>query len=333
MAKAPSINTDILAPIPAEAHQETITESQIAAIGQEYNQDRAIANQMLGQIQMSRAISKFTDVVSLQKLKQIKETKSYRALSGQKGIDRQGNEIADVGTFDGFCRALGTSASKIDEDLKNLDIFGEEALSQLTQAGVGYRELRQYRKLPSDQRTALIEAAKEGDKDTLLELAEDLISKHVKEKSDLESQVTELQADSEAKDKIIESKNTKLDDLEKTLHKMRNRTTDWTPRAFEISAEATKVAAQALESLDRLDTLRDVILTEDFGEGDHEAAIEAMACVYFDAVDQLLLKASEVMVACEHVFSGYKDRARPLINVFDTRLDTETAQQASGEAE
>lgn len=329
MAKAPSINTDILAPIPAEAHQETIMESQIAAIGQEYNQGRDLVNQLLGQAQAFQAAGDLLRTFGVSKLAIVKENKLYRELAGVKTPN--GSELK--GTWVEFCGLLGISDDKANQDIANLQAFGEYALEQMQRIGIGYRDLRQFRKLPSDQRTALIEAAKEGDKDTLLELAEDLISKHIKEKSDLESQVTELQADSEAKDKIIESKNSKLDDLEKTLHKMRNRTTDWTPRAFEISAEATKVAAQALESLDRLDTLRDVILTEDFGEGDHEAAIEAMACVYFDAVDQLLLKASEVMVACEHVFSGYKDRARPLINVFDTRLDTETAQQASGEAE
>ena len=313
----------------ARLEEAGLAAQQLGQLQASYNAERDLVNQLLGQAQMADAISKLTATVAVSKMAYVKETKLYQQLAGTK--DRDGRGLN--GTWEEFCKLLGTSAPKVNEDIANLQAFGEDALESMSRMGIGYRDLRQFRKLDSDQRTALIEAAKDGDKDTLLELAEDLISKHVKEKSDLESQVTELQADSEAKDKIIESKNSKLDDLEKTLHKMRNRTSDWTPRAFEISAEATKVAAQALESLDRLDTLRDVILTEDFGEGDHEAAIEAMACVYFDAVDQLLLKASEVMVACEHVFSGYKDRARPLINVFDTRLDTETAQQASGEAE
>lgn len=304
-----------------------IAAQQLGQLQASYSDERDLLNQMMGQIQMADAMSKLTTVVSLSKLAHIKETKLYRAFAGKSGIASDGSAIPDVGTWAGFCRAIGTSANKVDEDILNLRVFGEDALDSLTQIGAGYRELRQYRKLPSDQRTALIEAAKEGDKDTLLELAEDLISKHVNEKTTLESEVAELKADSEAKDKIIKSKNAKLDDLEKTLHKMRNRTTDWTPRAFEISAETTKAAAQALEQLDKLDTLRDVILTEDFGEGDHDAAVEAMACVYFDAVDQLTLKVAEVMAACEQVFSGYKDRARPLLEVFKPE------QQAAGETE
>ncbi|MFT4191660.1 MAG: hypothetical protein QM617_09090 [Comamonas sp.] len=155
--------------------------------------ERDLANQLLGQIQMSRAISRFTDVVSLQKLKYIKENKSYRALSGQKGYDRDGQEITDVGTFDGFCRALGTSASKVDEDLKNLQVFGEEALAQLTQAGAGYRELRQYRRLPEDEQKALVEVAATGDKEAFLELAETIIAKNAKDKAELRQELADLE--------------------------------------------------------------------------------------------------------------------------------------------
>jgi len=323
MAKAPTINTDILAPISTEAHQETIAESQIAAIGQDYSQGRDLVNQLLGQAQAFQAAGDLLRTFGVSKLAIVKENKLYRDLAGTKTPN--GSELK--GTWVEFCNLLGISDDKANQDIANLQAFGEDALEQMQRIGIGYRDLRQFRKLPQDQRTALIEAAKTGDKDTMLELAEDLISKHIKEKTELESQVQELEADSEAKDKIIESKNTKLDDLEKTLHKMRNRTSDWSPRAFEISAETTTAAAQALECMDKLDTLRDVILNEDFGEGDHEAAVEAMASVYFDAVDQVLLKVSEVMAACEHVFAGYKDRARPLLEAFNTE------QQAAVEVE
>ncbi len=164
----------------------------------EYSDDRDIANQIWGQIQMAGAISKFTTVVGLMKLKELKERKLYQALSGKKGIDKNGNEIPDVGTWDGFCRALHTSANKVDEDLLNLKIFGEDALEQLTSIGAGYRELRQYRKLPEDQKTALIEVAKAGDKEALVELAEEFIAKNAKEKEQLKKENSNLQADYKA---------------------------------------------------------------------------------------------------------------------------------------
>ncbi|GAB1439198.1 MAG: hypothetical protein ACQEWL_07940 [Pseudomonadota bacterium] len=150
-------------------------------------ESRDLVNQLLGQVQMARSFAKFADVVSLTKLQHIKESKIYRALAGKKGFDLDGNEIADVGTWDGFCQALGLSRSKVDEDLTNLTAFGEDALKQLSAVGAGYRELRQYRKLPADQQQALIEVAKEGDKESLMELAEELIAKQVKEKEALKA--------------------------------------------------------------------------------------------------------------------------------------------------
>jgi hypothetical protein len=286
-----------------------------AAIQADYNENRDLVNQMLGQIQMSRAISKFTDVVSLSKLKQIKETKMYRAAAGQKMVGLSGEEIADVGTWAGFCQALGVSASKIDEDLTNLDAFGEDALKQLNSIGVGYRELRQYRRLPQDERAALIEAAKVGDKDELLELAESLISKHAKEKEALTVELTEVQSNYEAQGAVIKKKDEKLNTLEKQLHKQRNRAGDWHPRASEIAIETTRHAAETLEALDKLETMRNAILTEEFGEADRDTAIEAMAVVYYDAVSQIAGRLAEVMADCEEVFVGYKEKARPMLDV------------------
>lgn len=193
-------------------HVETLArEADLVAIKQGLSDDRDLVNQLLGQVQMARSFARFADVVSLTKLKHIKETKMYRALAGKKAFDPDGNEIADVGTFDGFCQALGLSRSKVDEDLTNLTAFGEEAMKSLSAIGIGYRELRQYRRLPEDQKTALIEVAQSGDKDAFLELAEDLIAKHAREKEEAQRQIDELKAEEKAKDELLADKNKLLD--------------------------------------------------------------------------------------------------------------------------
>lgn len=235
--------------VPDAALNEEVLQAPatLAAMTQSLSEERDLANQLLGQIQMSRAISKFTDVVSLQKLKHIKETKMYRALAGQKGFDRDGNEIADVGTFDGFCRALGTSASKVDEDLANLNAFGEEALQQLSQIGAGYRELRQYRRLPEDEKTALIEVAKAGDPAAFLDLAEELIAKHAKEKETLAKQVEDATADLDVTREILADEKaahsqTKID-LQKAARRIERLSAEEAER--ELRKEAAIVAFEA----------------------------------------------------------------------------------------
>ena len=230
----------------------------LAALQAGYNDERDLANQIFGQIQMGMAISKFTDVVSLQKLKHIKETKMYRALSGQKGVDRDGAEIPDVGTFDGFCRALGTSASKVDEDLKNLAVFGEDALAQLTKAGAGYREQRQYRRLPEDQKAALTEAAKAGDKDSFLELAEDLIAKHAKEKQALAQKNSELEKDAQATGRVLADKQSEITKLQtQVATKKYLPHVDWPEAMKGYIEQAQKAGNEVCNALDALKTIRE----------------------------------------------------------------------------
>ena len=118
----------------------------------------------------------------------------YKNLKGRKNV----NGLLFSGTWEEFCQLLGMSRVKVDDDIANLRILGEEALESMSRMGIGYRELRQYRKLPEDQKTALIEVAKAGDKESLVELAEEFISKNNKEKDLLKKENSNLQADYKA---------------------------------------------------------------------------------------------------------------------------------------
>lgn len=175
-------------------------EARMSQAAGAYSADRDLMNQILGQIQMAEAISKFTTVVGLTKMAHIKETKLYRALAGKKGTDQDGNEIPDVGTWDGFCRATGSSANKVDEDLLNLRAFGEDAMRQLSSIGAGYRDLRKLRALPDDTRTALLDspeakqALASGDKDALRELIDDMAAAHQRERDKNDKCITDLKA-------------------------------------------------------------------------------------------------------------------------------------------
>jgi len=121
------------------------------------------------------------------------------------------------GTWAEYCELLGTSANKVDEDLTNLRTFGEDAMESLTRIGAGYRELRQLRKLPDDQQSALIEVAKLGDKDAFVELAEEIIVKHAKEKETLTADLAEATENYEAQGAVLKKKDEKLNTLEKQL--------------------------------------------------------------------------------------------------------------------
>lgn len=217
-----------------------------AALLEHQNEERDTLNQIIGQIQMTDAIAKLTTVVGLSKLAHIKETRMYKALAGKKGVDRHGNEIADVGTWEGFCLAVGTTRQKADEDILNLRQFGEEALENLTRIGAGYRELRQYRKLPADQKKALIEIAATGDKEGFVELAEEIISKHSKEKEQLQADLDEARADYDAQSQLLKKTRDDLDQTKLALDKAKYRILTQKPDDVEhqLRTETAAIAAE-----------------------------------------------------------------------------------------
>lgn len=185
------------------------------AAASNYSDERDLMNQMWGQIQMADAVSKLTTVVGLQKLAHIKEAKLYKALQGKTITDADG-ETTTVGTWAGFCKAIGSSQQKVDEDLMNLTAFGEEALAQLTAVGAGYRELRKLRRLPEDERLAI---ARAPDKETLLELIDDLATKHATEKAKLEVDLKAASETLEIRDRQIKAKDEKINELDAALAK------------------------------------------------------------------------------------------------------------------
>lgn len=289
-----------------QAHAITLAnEAELHAIKGEYSEERDVINQILGQVQMARSFARFADVVSLTKLKHIKETKMYRALAGKKAFDPEGNEIADIGTFDGFCQALGLSRSKVDEDLTNLAAFGEEALNSLAAIGAGYRELRQFRKLPADQKAALIETAKTGDKDSFLELAEDLIAKHAKEKEALSKQVETLQVESEAKARLLQDKNAKIDELTT----LKASVSPWDEKVAQFKLDTVNHFNRLEEGVGQLYLIHGAILQEDTqwgGDEEQERLIlRQFATLYGDRLRRLTQQFAELRDHYDATLSGW----------------------------
>ena len=191
-----------------------------------YNDERDLVNQLLGQAQMADAFAKFSVTVTTSKLAFVKENKLYKALKGKKSSN--GYDFLK-GTWGEFCDLLGISVEKADLDITNIRTFGEEALDSMSNMGIGYREMRQYRRLPEDQKLMLIEAAKTGDKEGFIDLAEELITKHAREKEELTKKLDEVTADHEAQGKVLADKNAKIDALATDLHKAKRLIEQMTP--------------------------------------------------------------------------------------------------------
>lgn len=196
-----------------ETAPEVAAVDGLAQLQASYGQGRDLVNQLLGQAQAFQAAGNLLRTFGVSKLALVKENKLYQQLSGMKAPN--GSELK--GTWVEFCGLLGISDDKANEDINNLNAFGEDALEQMQRIGIGYRELRQYRKLPEDQKQALIEVAKAGDKEGFVELAEEIIAKHAKEKEALAAQVQEAQATLEAKDRVLQTRAELIGKLEEQV--------------------------------------------------------------------------------------------------------------------
>ena len=197
-----------------ETAQEVAAVDGLAQLQASYGQERDLVNQLLGQAQMAGAFEEFSRTVRTSKLAYVKEHKLYRSIAG--AASPHGAEKLS-GTWEEFCRLLGRSVDQVDRDIANVQAFGEQALESMSAMGIGYRELRQYRKLPEDQKQALIEVAKAGDKEGFVELAEEIIAKHAKEKEALATQVEEAQATLEAKDRVLQTRAELIGKLEEQV--------------------------------------------------------------------------------------------------------------------
>lgn len=195
------------------AAQEVAASDALAQLQAGYGQGRDLVNQLLGQAQAFQAAGNLLQTFGVSKLALVKENKLYQQLSGMKAP----NGLEMKGTWVEFCQLLGMSDEKANQDIANLHAFGEEALEQMQRIGIGYRELRQYRKLPEDQKLALIEVAKAGDKEGFVELAEEIIAKHAKEKEAAAAQMEEAQATLEAKDRVLQSRAELIGKLEEQV--------------------------------------------------------------------------------------------------------------------
>ena len=198
-SKAVALNTEAI----TEAQTAVNTLALVEEAKQGYGEERDLLNQLLGQAQMADAFSKFSKTVFISKLVFVKENKLYQQLSGKRTEDG----IQLKGTWDEFCSLLNWTPQHANEAIAAIKAFGEEALESMSAMGIGYRELRQYRRLPEDQKQALIEVAKAGDKEGFVELAEEIMVKHAKEKQALAQAL-------EAKDHRIAENSQRINELE-----------------------------------------------------------------------------------------------------------------------
>jgi len=186
----------------------------------------------LGQARMAYANEEFSRIVRISGLARIKESKIYKHLRGTTFPGHP--EILD-GTWEDYVRCATNgkrSVDQVDEDIKNLRAFGDQTFDALADAGIGYRELRQLRQLPEDDKAALAELAIKGSKDQVLELAEDLLARGERQRKALEKERDKAVADYDSREKVIQQNKDQIHRLQEQVARIPRETPDEKARAM-----------------------------------------------------------------------------------------------------
>ena len=247
--------------IDADAVWQETAASEKALVAAAATAEQIEMNQLLGRLQATQAIAAMLDGLSLAQIAQIKESKRYKQLAGQKMVIG-GVEIR-LDTWEGFCAALGGSRRAIEEKLDNLRLLGEEALDKATALGMTTQELRKLRQLDAaDQKVVIgeIEVAA-GDKEAIIDLITDMAANHSKEREELQAKLEDQRGEAAASERIIEERNKRIDKLEKQLHKQQHRTMEEKRQQRMTDAGAAQILC--LAPLAGLDDAIDTLLGED----------------------------------------------------------------------
>ena len=186
-----------------------------AQLADAVSQQQMALSEKVGAIKATGFFKKVSTVTEIKMLAEIKESKEYKGLSV---LDYEGN-WQHVTTWEQFCKSLGHSREKVDQDILNINTFGEDFLETSQRMGVGYRDLRKLRKLPEAEREVIIngESVQAEDKDSLIDLIEEMSAKNLKTKQAMQKQIDDLSADAKAKDTVLSTKNKKIDELDAQL--------------------------------------------------------------------------------------------------------------------
>lgn len=222
----------------------TLSQEQnaVALAAKAMTQDIAEAHEAMGMLKAFSFVEKLLTVSSLKVLNEIKNSKKYKGLSY---IDQDG-KVLTVSSWEDYCTACGFSRQKIDLDLQNLAVLGEDFLETSQRLGLGYREMRKLRQLPEEARAEIIDAdySDATDKEELIEKIEDLTAKHVREKDALTKQLETAKGNYEAQSKVMANKDRKINELSEELAKKKHNIETRTPdkKGGDLRKETSQIA-------------------------------------------------------------------------------------------
>ena len=272
-------------------------------------------NRLVGAINAHKVNETFNRLACLKDLADIKESKAYRGATIE---DRKTGNLVQVKSWDEFCTTCGFSAKTIDNDLKNLAVFGLEFLEAAHSIGLGVRELRMLRAgwadLSGDERRELAEEAKAAQTPEEVKEIKDMLTvqlkKVTKEKKELEKTLKD-------QNKLAETRNKQIDDLTVQLQRLEaNQGQPDRERDDERIKKLGQACRQALVAVSKMTEAARTILDDDTSGPDAVSFVHANVASWYRLMSGKILDAGvdvQVDAAIEPDWLPVSDEPNPVM--------------------
>ncbi|MBF0309485.1 MAG: hypothetical protein HQL56_08160 [Magnetococcales bacterium] len=196
-------------PAAVEAHDVMVSADAMIIESQE-------VFQAVGRIEGLEFVKRVSDVAIAQTFDQIRKSKKYMGLPYR---DSEGN-VKRVSHLEEFCQAfLGRGYRRCVQLADTLYFLGSEMYEQAEQIGFKARDYTALKALPAQDQEIIKQAMATDSRDQVIDLLQEMASKHQQEKEAAARKEKEQAADLEAKDRVIEKRTKEKTELELKLAK------------------------------------------------------------------------------------------------------------------
>lgn len=214
---------DTAGPMPA-GHAITIAHEQEA---KQIEQDMlSLAMQDVGSLRALDFIRKISGRAQVEiYLRQVK-TRAYKAVS-YTNAEGKTEKFPDIDTF---CAVyLGESGRNLRNKAANYHLLGAELFEVSERLGFKGKDYSALKALPADDQEVIKQAmSPEADRDQVIDLLQEMAARHASEKAALTAKATEAEETAEARSEVIARKETRINEQEETIHKLKRRQSTFT---------------------------------------------------------------------------------------------------------
>lgn len=211
--------TEIVMETPPERGAELLVAQNTMAVADQAVMDMAPVSEALGRIKAAEFFRRVGDVITAQTFTDLRNSKKYKEYPIK---DADGN-IRRCQNFEEFCQiAFGKSYKRCFELSQNLHVLGPDLYESAEAIGFKARDYQALKALPPDEQAAVKQALACETKDQVLDILQDLSARHQSEREAAKKTAEDLQANLDARDKLLSDKSERLDKVSLDLEKLKS---------------------------------------------------------------------------------------------------------------